>query len=233
MTQSGEELCANQKTLILIVLLPLLIPLYLFYFQNDTYLMNGPLVRNALGLASGFYFAIVVGHCLIKMTSDAMWLAAAGYTEDPEPHFDTSAIIGWLERALYVLFLLLHKPEAIGLWLTLKAAGRIWTKERLENDPLPREIYQIFLISNALSIGYAIVGWVIVVWLLRENPGDKIGSIISLLFIVIIGNHYIVHKVKSEGAKNWSKKGIALNARGRTTKAEEAFANARKLGYNG
>lgn len=215
MTQSDKELCTNQK--ILITLLPLGVLFPIFYFQQATYL------KYVLSLAIGFYFAILVGHCLIKITSDTMWVAAAGHKEEPESHFNTSAVIGWIERTFYVLFLLLGKPEAIGFWLTLKTAGRFWTKnsrtfsgknERLTNMPTTREIYQIFLINNALSIGYAIAGWLIVLWLEKNT-----GSIIFLLTIGILGNYCIVYKIKTY--------------RNRITDVNEVFKNSKKSGYKG
>jgi hypothetical protein len=129
----GQELCSNQKTFISLVVL---LALILIYFLLPVKLLeNYVYLAKVFAAIIGFYFAIIVGHCLIKMTSDTMWLAVTGYSEDPESHFDTSAIIGWLERALYILFLLLHKPEAIGLWLTLKQPGVFGQKKASKIAP--------------------------------------------------------------------------------------------------
>jgi len=156
----------------------------------------------------GFYFAVVVGHYIITEIVANMWIAATGRKDDPVSPFDTSAIIGWVERSFYIVFLLLGKPEVIGFWLTLKTAGRIWGEERPakkticnDNSPPTRTIYQIFLIGNALSIGYAVVGWKIIVWL-PKTPAYAVLSIISLC----AGSLILCQIIKKWGVKHWRDK---------------------------
>ncbi|MGD0952511.1 MAG: hypothetical protein ABR985_08965 [Methanotrichaceae archaeon] len=141
------------KDYIILLIFPISICLY-FWLSFAKLLENYGL--SVIGDFIGFYFAVVVGHYSIAEIVAKMWIAATGRKDDPASPLDTSAIIGWVERSFYIVFLLLGKPEVIGFWLTLKTAGRIWGEERPSKETPTRTIYQIFLIGNALSIGYAV-----------------------------------------------------------------------------
>ncbi|KUK43486.1 MAG: hypothetical protein XD72_2145 [Methanothrix harundinacea] len=155
---------------------------------------------NIFSAIIGFYFAIVIGHIFISITICKLWLAATGEKRDPKSPFDSSAIIGWVERALYFSALMLDKPEAIGVWLALKTSGRFWGEgpnQEKVGETSARDIFQIYLIGTALSLGYATVGWKIAEWL----PENRTYSI-CLVVALCIGNFILCRNIKSLAPKN-------------------------------
>lgn len=75
---------------------------------------------------------------------------------------------------LYVVSFQVTAIEFIGVWLALKVAGqwRQWNEgQTLDNDIkiTGREIFNTFLIGNALSIIYAIVGAKIIEWYIKPS----------------------------------------------------------------
>ena len=89
---------------------------------------------------------------------------------------DIPAIIGVIERFLYVASLLVGAPELIGVWLILKVAGgwQGWSagrKPRGQEDDATaphvygRQVFNIFLLGSGLSLVWAVAGWASIVWI--------------------------------------------------------------------
>lgn len=91
------------------------------------------------------YFFVEV--CLIKNEND----------NDNGKSPSITRAIGIIERILYTIALIMGLPQWIGIWLTLKVAVT-WKKWEGKS----RDQYNIFLIGNALSILFGVIGtWVV------------------------------------------------------------------------
>ncbi len=126
----------------------------------------------------GYLGAVVIAHFPIKFIVDELW-KSVGTTSDDRPHPWHPHLVGILERILYVTFFLLGKPEFIGFWLALKGVGK-W--RRWSNN---RYIFNIFLIGNALSVGYSIVGAKLIDWYSSGEWSFVIVVPISLLLATL------------------------------------------------
>jgi hypothetical protein len=75
------------------------------------------------------------------------------------------AILGVLERLLYIAALLAGFAEFIGVWLVLKVAGgwEGWSKGR--EKVLGRHLFNASMVSSALSLLWAVVGTAMILWL--------------------------------------------------------------------
>jgi len=169
--------CASRRKRYWFALGFLIILLFYIIIYNYTQYID---IKYFLDLLFAFIFAVLVAHYPISFTVGQLWEAIIKTEEDPKSHFSSSAFIGGVERALYVVALLAGKPEGIGLWLTLKTIGRIWNNEAIPGA-IPREVYQIFLIGTALSIAYAVVGASFVEWL----PSKPIFAFIACMSLLL------------------------------------------------
>ena len=121
----------------------------------------------------GYGVSVFVGHFLISRIREE------AYKEIPHSErFRWHAqAVGLIERALYTSSWVAAKPEFIGLWLAIKVAGqwKRWTEEqedptvlrwgKQEQETVPaRAYYNVFLIGNALSITYGVLGGIIIEW---------------------------------------------------------------------
>ena len=86
---------------------------------------------------------------------------------------------------------MIGKPEFIGIWLTLKVAGRIWGRRENENKGKDSYIYQVFLIGSALSLTYAVIGAKSVIWYQSTNYCFAFAMPIALIFATVILLFYI------------------------------------------
>ena len=79
------------------------------------------------------------------------------------------------------------KPEFIGVWLALKVAGQWqqWSEDKPYREGGPtivgRQLFNIFLIGNALSITYAVVGAQAIGWLAAHDWTLGLGMPLLLL----------------------------------------------------
>jgi len=121
----------------------------------------------------GLLFATVVGHFPIALLVKRLWLTIGRTEQEYKRNSWLPMIVGCVERALYVVASIKNDkaPEIIGAWLVLKAASN-WSawKNGLPKDRLLRNdrtednhisggsIFDIFMIGNGMSIGYALVG---------------------------------------------------------------------------
>lgn len=130
------------------------------------------------------------------------------------PYYWQSCTVGIIERSLYLLSILIQKPEFIAVWLTLKTVSQAksWSK-----DYFGRPIYNNFLAGNGLSILFAFAGAGIVQWTagpilqssdkLKEFPPIMLKNICLALFagitpivlsVILITFLFIVFEVKKQ-----------------------------------
>src|SRR5438067_1934305 len=75
--------------------------------------------------------------------------------------------IGVIERIGYTTALIYDTPGFIAVWLTIKMLGAApWD----HTNPTSRSRYQRNLVLTGVSLGYAVLGWRVVVWLRAEDP---------------------------------------------------------------
>ncbi len=168
-----------------LIILFFLFPLMIFWIQpflKD----NLDYIEKYVWISLGFFYAVIVAHCPIRLTIKKMWIIfnnGTGY--DEKSHFDSSEIVGYIERALFVVSIFYSRLELVAAWLVLKTAGRIWTQEKASLAE-SREIYQVFLIGSGLSIAYAFVGAKIMEWLPCYWDYALVSSIILLLSNLVL-----------------------------------------------
>ena len=118
--------------------------------------------------ASGYIYAIIVGHYLVKWNVDALWDVIAVGPKTLRRYPWPSALLGHLERTMYTTALLLQQEQVIAVWLALKAVPqwRRWSDEiQTGHGPVEgRAVFNVFLIGNALNVFFAFIGARIVLW---------------------------------------------------------------------
>lgn len=176
----------NQETIkSFLIILFFLFPLMVFLcqpFLKD----NLDYIEKYVWISLGFFYAIIVAHFPIHLTIKKIWIIfnnGTGY--DKKSHFDSSEIVGYVERALFVVSIFYSRLELVAAWLVLKTAGRIWNQEKASFAE-SREIYQVFLIGSGLSIAYAFVGAKIMEWLPYHWDYALVSSIVLLLANLVI-----------------------------------------------
>jgi len=141
----------------------------------------------------GYLFAVVIAHLPISWVVDQMW-ECIGWTKKTSnsirPEYWQPGVLGCVERFLYAASFQLGKPEFIGVWLALKVAGqwKRWGEDQEYEGRLiaGRAIYNIFLIGNALSVSYAVIGAKLVEWCLQREWLPAIGVPISLFLSTLV-----------------------------------------------
>lgn len=134
--------------------------------------------------------AICIGaHWPISLVVDACW-RRLGWDRHSTDGFRRStwlvALVGVIERVLFVLALYIGKPEFIGLWLTLKIASQ-WTQWGLDNVALGptatvpgRAVFQVFLVGNAFSMLFSFAAFKSFQWLRAEQPVRAVTALLIL-----------------------------------------------------
>jgi len=106
---------------------------------------------------SAYFTALILAHFFVKALMKRFRpFNAAGVR-------GAGAVIGFLERALVLTFVLLNQYTAIGLILTAKSIARY---KELDN----RRFAEYFLIGTLSSVLFAILVGVAVKWLLPSSP---------------------------------------------------------------
>jgi hypothetical protein len=123
----------------------------------------------------GYGFAIAGGHVFIWILMRTLWkslgdtITNEGNKPYREQHKQFPMMLGILERGLYAASWQFGKPEFIAVWLALKVAGqwKAWGEDREVRNSIVsgRAVFNVFLIGNGLSIGYGVVGALMVDWL--------------------------------------------------------------------
>lgn len=153
--------------------------------------------------AAGYLFATLVAQVILWPLVSAMW-DNLGIPLTHRPRHWQSKALGIVERTLYVVSLQIGQPEFIGVWLVLKVAGqwRRWT-EQWELDlgggtkvtVVGREVFNVFLLGNAVSIAYAVVGTKLIEFLIKRDWFLALAVSVALL----IGSVLLLWYTKSQG----------------------------------
>jgi hypothetical protein len=219
MDEALLKLYSNKRTfkIIFCVIIPILIVIVYHLKVNCPDYFSIP--KDYLAILIGYYFSIVAGHYLVSKTYYQLWesliFPSTEIKSRPLNQF-TSAIIGWIERIFYIVVLqsidaatsfgLQNAAQAIGFWLILKSAGRWrgWPEESGVDETFKnvngRTIFQFFLLGNALSIGYAFVGWKIILWLQEKNPIME-NKIFLISLLLIFCNIILITHIRLMGKK--------------------------------
>ena len=159
------------------------------------------LLGNSWPYLVGYGIAVFVGHFVIGTAIRWIWQDAAG-GQRPAAQERLSAVLGSLERGLYVAALQLHYAQFIAIWLGIKTAGR-WTswQEGVKAKDIPgfridvsgRHIFNIFLAGSLLNLAYAALGERLIQWLavcprdwnsaIPAMVGAAILSIVLLIYV--------------------------------------------------
>jgi hypothetical protein len=138
--------------------------------------------------AIGYGFALVVGQIFIGKIEECM------YTELGIPNRERawhSKVLGSIERILFIASFQVGIPQFIAIWVGLKTAGgwKHWTEEiwihkdanGKEIEILGRHTFNIFLVAQALSIGFSTVGWKLIEWLTHYAWAEAIAAGVAAL----------------------------------------------------
>jgi hypothetical protein len=145
-------------------------------------------------LVWGYLYANIFGSLLICLVMGQMRKLVG---HEPPKHFRWQPhVTGIIERTIYMMALLVGKPEFIVAWLVFKVAGglRVWGRGGDDKDDSHkgRAIFSNMFNGSALSIFYAFVGYLIAVWW-NERAG-VIGGILILLTLLLSFVLYLVKK---------------------------------------
>jgi hypothetical protein len=95
--------------------------------------------------------AILTSIYLIKITVDLLW----NKTDRDRSGLQLAALLGAVETVIYIFALQWKYESFIGLWLSIKTAGR-WATWTSQKDKIPKNQLSTFLIGNALAVGNAV-----------------------------------------------------------------------------
>ena len=158
----------------------------LFIIKN----MYNYIITNYGHYIYGLLFITILADILIFNTVEILW-KCIGFDRKPEDISWQSHILGCLERILYVFSFRLGKLEFIGIWLALKVGGqwKSWSEDQEINGRKisGRAIYNIFLIGNALSVLYGIIGAKSIDWCLQGNSFVITVPAVLVLLTLFIG----------------------------------------------
>ena len=151
----------------------------------------------------GYVVATVGAQWLIWPIMNNMWKSVGSALAD-RPRYWHSTVLGMIERIMFVGSLQFKKPEFIGVWLAFKIASQ-WsrwindgkTDQKKETAKVQgRELYNIFLTGNALSIVYSAVGASMIELLVA----GKTLPALALAVVVLVGSGilsaYVQRKAK-------------------------------------
>lgn len=155
--------------------------------------------------AIGYTFSTIFGAVLIYRLNQQLYKGLGwkpGQAEDelhPQPYHP--AMVGVVERSLYTASWQLGKPEFIGIWLVLKVAGQWggWSEDRKvgEKRVLGRAVYNVFLIGNAFSLAYGVVGALMAEWI-RTREYDLA---VAIPFVLLVATGIFTLWARLENAR--------------------------------
>lgn len=130
-------------------------------------------LQEILQCAFGYIFATALAHWPIEKVRDKAWetiLAINKKKQDGDSRFYSrpyyACVVGIIERPLYIAAFQLGQPEFIALWMGAKIAGG-W--KGWENPKQGRDIFNAFMVGNALSLGYAVWGYQLIKWFYTDS----------------------------------------------------------------
>ena len=124
----------------------------------------------------GYGFSVLAEAILVKSIVESLWESITPGGEvvrKGRPLSWQGDVLARLEGVLYVACLQLGLAYFIGLWISLKVAGqwRRWTDPGDEQTGRPSgsTVFNIFMIGNALSVLYALVGFKFIEWAIQRD----------------------------------------------------------------
>jgi hypothetical protein len=153
-------------------------------------------------LLYGFLYALIVGEFFLSVMMAEMRKLIKQNPSGSEwqPH-----VTGCVERTLYILSFLVGKPEFVAAWLVFKVAGGLKYFEPPEGEDkhIGRAIYSNTFTGSAISILYAAVGYLIVVW--WNHRAAILAGAQVFLSLVLWGYLYVERKSPGWKKKGWEK----------------------------
>lgn len=140
-----------------------------------------------IALLLGYLYAIFVGDMILKWFRNLMFECLDPKTQE-EGKIDGSewqgTLMGIVERILYVSSLLLGYGEFIFAWLIIKMAGgwKIWTDSKHG-----RPLFSVSLIGSGLSILYTLVGYLIIMMILKQHIYVLIVAYSLIVLNILLG----------------------------------------------
>jgi hypothetical protein len=122
-------------------------------------------LQEVLRYAFGYFFAVILGHFPINMLQEKMWeplKETDKKSETPQmyrPHY--GRVIGFVERALYLVCFQIGARELIPLWIGAKIAGG-W--KGWQDKKQGRDIFNVVLLGSVFSLAYAFYGYQMIQW---------------------------------------------------------------------
>lgn len=119
--------------------------------------------------ALGLIMSSIVGHFIIKRCVCFMRRRISDSKNEESNRF--TDILGIIERVLYSTFLVMMQYKLIYLWFGLKIAQRMitYTKIHDENDlQKAGASANVYILGNLLSLGFGILGGLIIIFLLNR-----------------------------------------------------------------
>lgn len=155
-------------------------------------------------LLYGYLYALIVGELFLSFTMAEMrkLIGQKPSGSEWQPH-----VTGCVERTLYILSFLFGRPEFVAAWLVFKVAGGLKYLEPKEGEDrhLGRKIYSNSFTGSAISILYAAVGYLIIVWW-NNRAAIFVGAQV-FLSLVLWGYLYVERKSPEWKKKGWEKAG--------------------------
>lgn len=131
----------------------------------------------------GYFYGIMIAHFCISCIIKQLWKSIP---DQPKKNRWLAGIVGWIERALFIIAILNCAYGFIGIWLILKAAAQ-WRRYS-DTQSKGKIASNIFIIGSGLSVIFAIVGAKLIDWLKEDVEISKIVIIplIVILFSLLI-----------------------------------------------
>lgn len=150
----------------------------------------------------GFLVAILLPQLLLPVVQERLWDMVADHNNVPrhvarQDVVFLPAIVGLLERVLYVAAILGGQGAFIGVWLALKTAGgwKGWSGERTyswevegqaKTGQIPgRQEFNLFLVGSALSLTFAAAAAYSIRWLLDGSVDYAVAATLTAVLLAL------------------------------------------------
>lgn len=143
-------------------------------------------MRSFIAITLGLAYSILLGGQVIEIIMKKLWKPLKKEAPLIRPFGYMAVLMGIVERSIYFISFSLGYEEFIAIWLALKAAPQLSNWEKgFEvagyKEISGRVIYNIFLIGNGLSIGFAVMGASLVPLI---ESGQFLRSVISASYLL-------------------------------------------------
>lgn len=137
---------------------------------------------------ASFLYVLFIGHIGVYYVVKKMWSILQIETNESKlkSRLWQGVVTGAIDRALFVIALLMGKPDFIALWLGLKTVSQY---KRWSEDETGRATFNIFLAGNGLSLLYVVATYGLVIlekgiWTLIIAGGPILFSIFIYIYLI-------------------------------------------------